>query len=59
MPARGALERYLIPEGGKLSLDNIDQDEKALFLEGGKEDHLPYFDQLREQLQSLLSLIHI
>jgi len=58
MPARGALERYLIAEGGKLSLDRIDQDEKPLFLEGGKDDHLPYFDQLREQLQSLQKVLY-
>lgn len=58
MPVHGALERYMIPQGSKLSLDKIDQNEKELFLEGGKDDHLPAFDQLREELQALQKMLY-
>lgn len=58
MPVRGALERYLIPEGGRLRLDEIDQNEKTLFSQGGKDDHYAYFDQLRDSLQALQKVLY-
>jgi len=58
MPVRGALERYLVPEGKPLRLDRIDQNEKELFPKGGKDDHLPWFDQLRDELQGLQNLLY-
>lgn len=47
------MERYLVPEGESLRLDKIDQNEKELFDGGGKEEHLPALDELREELQLL------
>ncbi|NIP95130.1 MAG: hypothetical protein GWO24_17455, partial [Akkermansiaceae bacterium] len=49
MPVRGALERYLVTEGSSLKLDEIDQQEKQLFQHGGKDEHMPFFDQLRDE----------
>lgn len=53
MPVRGALERYLVPEGESLKLAKIDQNERELYEGEGKEDCLEAFDQLREELQAL------
>lgn len=58
MPVRGARERYLVKEGAKLRLDKIDQSEKELFSEGGKNEYLPYFDQLRAELQALQKVLY-
>jgi PPK2 family polyphosphate:nucleotide phosphotransferase len=58
MPVRGALERYMVLEGAKLRLDKIDQNEKELFPEGGKDDHLPLFDELRDSLQGLQKVLY-
>jgi PPK2 family polyphosphate:nucleotide phosphotransferase len=58
MPVRGALERYLVKEGSKVHLDKIDQNEKELFRKGGKDDHLPSFDELREELQLLQKVLY-
>jgi len=58
MPVRGALERYIIPEGAKLSLGAIDPNEKELFSGGGKEDYLPAFDALRDQIQALQKVLY-
>lgn len=58
MPVRGALERYLVKEGQSLHLDTIDQNEKELFPDGGKLEHYPYLDELRDQLQALQKLLY-
>ena len=58
MPVRGALKRYLVREGDTLRLDKIEQDEKELFPEGGKEDHVPFFDELRDSLQALQKVLY-
>lgn len=58
MPVSGALERYIVPEGKKVRLDEIDQNEKELFKQGGKEDHLPYLDTLRDELQTLQKVMY-
>ncbi|NNC88842.1 MAG: polyphosphate kinase 2 family protein [Akkermansiaceae bacterium] len=58
MPVRGALERYLVKEGSKVRLDEIDQNEKELFQHGGKAEHLPYFDELRQELQLLQKVLY-
>lgn len=58
MPVHGALERYRVAEGQALHLDTIDQNEKELFPQGGKADHLPYLDELRDELQSLQKLLY-
>ena len=57
MPVRGALERYLVKEGRKVRLDAIDQNEKELFQHGGKAEHMPFFDQLRDDLQRLQKVL--
>ena len=53
MPVRGALDRYLVPEGEPLRLSKIDQGERDLYDGEGKEDHLEAFDELRDELQLL------
>ncbi|MEO1845249.1 MAG: polyphosphate kinase 2 family protein, partial [Akkermansiaceae bacterium] len=58
MPVRGALERYMVLEGAKLRLDKIDQNEKELFPEGGKDDHLPLFNELRDSLEGLQKVLY-
>jgi PPK2 family polyphosphate:nucleotide phosphotransferase len=58
MPVTGARERYMIPEGAKLRLEEIDQNEKELASEGGKDEHQPHFDQLRDELQGLQKLLY-
>lgn len=58
MPVSGALERYIVPEGAKVRLDDIDQNEKELFGHGGKDEHFPYLDQLRDELQALQKVMY-
>ena len=58
MPVAGARERYMIPEGAKLRLEEIDQNEKELFSEGGKDERQTHFDQLRDELQGLQKLLY-
>ena len=58
MPVRGALERYIVPEGARVKLEEIDQNEKELFNHGGKDDHMPYFDLLRDELQMLQKVMY-
>ncbi|MEO1836265.1 MAG: PPK2 family polyphosphate kinase [Akkermansiaceae bacterium] len=58
MPDAGARERYMIPEGAKLRLEEIDQNEKELFSEGGKDERQTHFDQLRDELQGLQKLLY-
>ena len=58
MPVQGAEERYRVNEGDKLKLEEIDQNEKELFAHGGKDEHLPYFDVLREELQLLQKVLY-
>lgn len=41
-----------------VKLDEIDQNEKELFREGGKKDSLPYFDELRGELAALQRLLY-
>lgn len=48
----------MIPEGAKLRLEEIDQNEKELASEGGKDEHQPHFDQLRDELQGLQKLLY-
>jgi PPK2 family polyphosphate:nucleotide phosphotransferase len=52
------LERYLVEEGSKVRLDAIDQNEKELFVHGGKSEHLPFIEQLRDDLQLLQKVLY-
>jgi PPK2 family polyphosphate:nucleotide phosphotransferase len=53
MPVSGALERYLVKPGKPISLAEIDSNEKILIEEASKDDHLPHFEVLQQQLQQL------
>lgn len=53
MPVSGALERYLVKPGKRVNLAAIDSNEKALLEEASKDDHLPHFEVLQQQLQQL------
>jgi len=53
MPVSGAIERYLVKPGKKLNLAAIDSNEKALIEEASKDDHLPHFEILQQELQQL------
>ena len=48
----------MVPAGVRVRLDDIDQDEKELFRHGGKDEHLPYFDLLRDELQTLQKVLY-
>ncbi len=50
MPVQDALEKYLVKPGEKLKLAGRKTNDKSLF-DGGKEDHLSFLDQLREDLK--------
>ena len=58
MPVQGALEKYRVLPGAEVKLDEIDPSDKSLFHEGGKSEHLPYFDHLRDQLQALQKVLY-
>ena len=45
------MERYLVPQGERLKLSKIDENERELYDGEGKEDHLQAFDALRNELQ--------
>jgi PPK2 family polyphosphate:nucleotide phosphotransferase len=53
MPVRGALERYRVKTGAKLSFDQLESCDKVLFDGDGKGDFEPQFDVLQSQLQQL------
>ncbi len=53
MPVSGALERYMVKPGRRVSLAAIDSNEKSLIEEASKDDHLPHFEVLQQQLQQL------
>lgn len=53
MPVIGALERYRVKPGAKLDLRKVDSGEKTLFNGDSKQDVLPQFDVLQDQLQQL------
>jgi PPK2 family polyphosphate:nucleotide phosphotransferase len=58
MPVSGALERYIVPDGAKVRLKDINQNEKELFDDGGKDDHHPYLEQLQDELQQLQKMMY-
>ncbi|MFU8892064.1 MAG: PPK2 family polyphosphate kinase [Luteolibacter sp.] len=47
------MERYLVKPGKRLNLAAIDSNEKALIEEASKDDHLPHFEVLQQELQQL------
>jgi len=53
MPVSGAIERYLVKPGKRLKLSAVDSNEKALIEEASKDDHLPHFEVLQQELQQL------
>ncbi len=53
MPVNGALERYRVKPNAKVDLGETDSNEKSLFQGMGKDDILPQFDDLQNQLQDL------
>lgn len=53
MPVSGAWERFCVKPGRKVGLSGFDTRDKGLFPEGGKDEHLPYFQQLQDELQEL------
>jgi PPK2 family polyphosphate:nucleotide phosphotransferase len=53
MPVSGALERYRVKPGGKLDLNKVASGEKTLFNGDSKQDFVPQFDALQDQLQQL------
>lgn len=53
MPVQGSLEKYRVPRKGKVDLSGYSTDDKSLFGHGGKDDHGPFLDQLREELKIL------
>ena len=58
MPVRGARERYLVRHGSRVDLGKIDAQEKALFGDGGKQEHEPHFERLRAELQELQKVLY-
>ncbi|MGE9268332.1 MAG: polyphosphate kinase 2 family protein [Verrucomicrobiales bacterium] len=58
MPVKDAAKEYVVKPGSKVKLDEIDTRDASLFKAGGKEDYLPYFDNLRNQLQALQKVLY-
>jgi len=53
MPVSGAWERYCVKPGLKIGLNGFDTRDKGLFPHGGKDEHMPYFNQLQDELQDI------
>lgn len=58
MPVTGALERYLVKPGKRVDFSKIDSNEKALIEHASKVDHLPYFEELQDELQRLQKMLY-
>ncbi|TAG08937.1 MAG: polyphosphate kinase 2 family protein [Verrucomicrobia bacterium] len=58
MPVRGALERYRVKQGEKISFKSLDSGEKVLFEDGSKLDFEPQFEILQTQLQQLQKMLY-
>jgi PPK2 family polyphosphate:nucleotide phosphotransferase len=58
MPVQGASERYLVRPGKKFQLASVNSREKELFEDGGKGEHEPYFERLKEELRELQKVLY-
>jgi PPK2 family polyphosphate:nucleotide phosphotransferase len=58
MPVKGALERYWVKPGTKVDLAQIHPGEKTLYDGDGKEEILPQFRKLQDQLQELQKMLY-
>lgn len=50
------IDKYKVKPGAKINLANISTSDKSLF-PGSKEDSLPFFDRLRDELQELQKVL--
>ena len=58
MPVEGSIEKYRVAPKKKFKLSDHETNDKSLFTEGDKEDHLPYLNELRDELKSLQNQLY-
>lgn len=58
MPVQGSIEKYRVAPKEKFKLSDHETDDKSLFAHGGKEEHEPYLNQLREELKQLQNQLY-
>lgn len=58
MPVKGSIKKYRVAPGKKLKLSDHETDDKSLFTHGEKEDHIPYLNELRDELKQFQNLLY-
>lgn len=58
MPVSGALERYWVQPGTKVSFAEVDSNERSLFQDAWKVEFEPQFQQLQNRLQELQKILY-
>jgi len=58
MHVEGSIEKYRVAPKKKLKLSERETDDKSLFIKGDKEDHIPYLNELREELKALQNQLY-